>query len=153
MSLRQRLTWGNSIANTSIALYLSLAISLSIYCSDSLSPSFTTDQPHHSFSSQVIVQQCVLSIYPADPICSWFMCSLAGVLLLVELAGGCDSELERFSGAAACPGHGQWPGLLLWFCLMTRSTNFSHPCSVFVLQPLHRPRVALLTQLFVGSHL
>lgn len=65
-------------------------------------------------------------------------------------AGGCDSELKGFSGAAACHGHGQWQGLLLWFCLMTHSTNFSHPCSVFLLQPLHHPRVAVLTQPFVG---
>lgn len=152
MSLKQRLTRGNSIANNSIALYLSLAISLIIYCSDSLSPSFTTDQPHHGFSSEVTVQQCIHRVYPRDTICS-FMCSFTGLLLLVgrvDLTQCWSVSLGLLPAVAMSSDRGCSCGFVSWHTAFGSRTNFRHPWSVFLLQSLHHPHVAVLTQLFVG---
>lgn len=137
MSLKQRIKWGNSLANNSIALYLSLPISLIIYCSDSLSPSFTTNQPHHSFSPEVTVQQSIPSIYPGDAICPSSLCWFRGFS-----CRGAHGWLS--AGAFLWPW--AWPvsRMLLWFCLMTAALTLAI-LALFLLQPL-----ALLTQLFVG---
>lgn len=155
MSLKQRLTWGNSIANTSIALYLSLEISLSIYCSDSLFPSFTTDQPHHSFSSQVTVQQRILSIYPADPICSWFICSLTGVLLLVGLVDVTQSwrvSLGLLPAVAMASDRGCSCGFVSWHTALTLAIlalcSYCSLCTVPAWPCWHSP----LWGHAVGSH-